>query len=435
VNNAAVGTKTVERYVQDSAQERDAAVLQINGTGPLWLIGQVLPGMIERGYSKIINIASVGGGVAVFPGFGIADGMSKAAIAYLTRHLAADLAHHPVAVYAVCPGAVDTDMLRASTLSAQTPSQPEALITGLPQHRLICPEEIAEIVWWLSTDQACVLSGAVIDASMGLGVHPGLLTELTARRGGAAPGDKDERVPPGGPAGRSFPGHRRRPLPGRGRPLSSRAEPGRIHQPRHGGKPTGLGSAGVAAARAAPGHGGRHPLRAAAWHGSATRSDRRVPVAMLACGRGPGRNTWLCSAARQRRSTSSSARCATPARRSSFPRLITRPLRPICADGFIAENRRRLRMSHVSASRRLAEQGIPHIAVGAGFSLWIDLGGWLPTRTFPAEEALWRRILRDARVNILPGKAFGCAEPGWFRLCHATDSTLASIFHAAEVPV
>jgi aspartate/methionine/tyrosine aminotransferase len=92
-------------------------------------------------------------------------------------------------------------------------------------------------------------------------------------------------------------------------------------------------------------------------------------------------------------------------------------------------------MSHVSASRRLAEQGIPHIAVGAGFSLWIDLGGWLPTRTFPAEEALWRRILRDARVNILPGKAFGCAEPGWFRLCHATDSTLASIFHAAEVPV
>lgn len=97
---------------------------------------------------------------------------------------------------------------------------------------------------------------------------------------------------------------------------------------------------------------------------------------------------------------------------------------PVWADGFIAENRRRLRMSHVSASRRLAEQGIPHIAVGAGFSLWIDLGGWLPTRTFPAEEALWRRILRDARVNILPGKAFGCAEPGWFRLCHATDSTL-----------
>jgi len=188
VNNAAVGTKTVEHYVQGSAQERDAATLQINSAGPLWLIGQVLPGMIERGYGKIINIASVGGGVAVFPGFGIADGMSKAAIAYLTRHLAADLAQHPVAVYAVCPGAVDTDMLRASTLSAQDPGQRKALITRLPQQRLICPEEIAEIVWWLSTDRACVLSGAVIDASMGLGVHPGLLTEPTARRGGAASG-------------------------------------------------------------------------------------------------------------------------------------------------------------------------------------------------------------------------------------------------------
>jgi len=94
------------------------------------------------------------------------------------------------------------------------------------------------------------------------------------------------------------------------------------------------------------------------------------------------------------------------------------------ADSFIAENRRRLRMSHTSASRRLAEQGIPHIAVGAGFSLWIDLTGWLPTRTFSAEEALRRSILQDARVNILPGMAFGCAEPGWFRLCHTTDSAL-----------
>lgn len=180
VNNAAVGTKTVEDCVQGSAQQRDAAILQINSAGPLWLIGQVLPGMIARGYGKIINIASVGGGVAVFPGFGIADGMSKAAIAYLTRHLAADLAHYPVSVFAVCPGAVDTDMLRASTLTPMAPRQRDSLTAGLPQGRLTRPEEIAEVVWWLSTDHACALSGAVIDASMGLGVHPGLITKFTA---------------------------------------------------------------------------------------------------------------------------------------------------------------------------------------------------------------------------------------------------------------
>lgn len=101
---------------------------------------------------------------------------------------------------------------------------------------------------------------------------------------------------------------------------------------------------------------------------------------------------------------------------------------PAWTDGFIAENRLRLGAAYASVSRQLAEQGIPYISVGAGFSLWVDLRAWLPASTsatgFAAEEALWRRILRDARVNILPGGAFGCDEPGWFRLCHASDPAL-----------
>jgi bifunctional pyridoxal-dependent enzyme with beta-cystathionase and maltose regulon repressor activities len=44
-----------------------------------------------------------------------------------------------------------------------------------------------------------------------------------------------------------------------------------------------------------------------------------------------------------------------------------------------------------------------------------------------AEHALWQRILRSARVKILPGTAFAYPEPGWLRLCHATDaSTVAT---------
>jgi aspartate/methionine/tyrosine aminotransferase len=42
--------------------------------------------------------------------------------------------------------------------------------------------------------------------------------------------------------------------------------------------------------------------------------------------------------------------------------------------------------------------------------------------TAAAEHALWQRILRSARVKVLPGKAFACPLPGWFRLCHATDA-------------
>jgi NAD(P)-dependent dehydrogenase (short-subunit alcohol dehydrogenase family) len=176
VNNAAVGSKTVEHQVSGADHERAAAFLRINSVGPLWLIERLLPGMIERGYGKVVNIASVGGGITVFPGFHVADGMSKAAVAYLTRHLAAELAHQPVDVFAVSPGAVQTPMLEASTLSSLSPDEREVLESRLPRGRLLQPEEIAEVVWWLTDEPAAVLHGAVIDASMGLGVHPGLIS-------------------------------------------------------------------------------------------------------------------------------------------------------------------------------------------------------------------------------------------------------------------
>jgi NAD(P)-dependent dehydrogenase (short-subunit alcohol dehydrogenase family) len=102
--------------------------------------------------------------------------MSKAALAYLTRHLAAELVHQPIGVFAICPGVVETTMLQESTLDQLPAPRRRELVARLPQGRLIQPREIAELVWWLATDAAQVLHGSVIDASMGLGVHPGLLT-------------------------------------------------------------------------------------------------------------------------------------------------------------------------------------------------------------------------------------------------------------------
>ncbi|MGB6162235.1 MAG: aminotransferase class I/II-fold pyridoxal phosphate-dependent enzyme [Pseudonocardiaceae bacterium] len=89
-------------------------------------------------------------------------------------------------------------------------------------------------------------------------------------------------------------------------------------------------------------------------------------------------------------------------------------------DGFIAEHRRRLGCSYDQVARLLTEWGIPYVAAGAGFSVWMDLGGWLEMPTFAAEQALWHSIWEATRVNILPGGVFACADPGWFRLCHPT---------------
>lgn len=180
VNNAAVGSKTVEDYEPGEAHERAAAMLRINSVGPLWLTQQVIPGMLERRYGKIVNVASVGGGVATFPEFDPADGMSKAALVQMSKQFAVELAHTPVDVFAICPGAVETNMLTASVLGSLTPAVRQAFEARLPKQRLIQPAEIAGVIQWLCTAEASTLHGAVLDASLGLGLAPGFFQPAAA---------------------------------------------------------------------------------------------------------------------------------------------------------------------------------------------------------------------------------------------------------------
>ena len=179
INNAAVGSATVAKYAA-AASAQDSAMLTINADGTLKVCQTFLALMSSRLKSdplKIINFSSVGGGVQVFPGFRLSDGMSKAAVAFLTRQLAAELTDTRVDVFAICPGATNTAMFQASTLNAMTPEQREAFTAGLPKGRLIAPEEIASLVVFLASEYSTPMHGAVIDASMGLGVRPGLITE------------------------------------------------------------------------------------------------------------------------------------------------------------------------------------------------------------------------------------------------------------------
>jgi len=174
IHNAGLGSKTVE-YISDLPHERSQLLIQVNAIGTLWLNDLLMPAMIERGTGKIILISSVGGGITQFAGFNYADGMSKAAIAFLGRTLAADLVHTGVEVFTICPGATNTPMFAASTLNHLNDSEKELLVKALPKSRLIAPQEIAELGFFLSSEAGKILHGAVLDASMGLGVNPGLL--------------------------------------------------------------------------------------------------------------------------------------------------------------------------------------------------------------------------------------------------------------------
>ena len=174
IHNAGVGSATVRR-VSEKLHEQDEAMLRINAVGTLWLNDLLLPHFKDRNYGTIIFLSSVGGGITQVPGFRYSDGMSKAAIAFLGRILAADLAQTDISVFTICPGATQTPMFEASTLAGLDPKSREKLIAALPKGRMIKADEIAGLAYFLTTDAARPLHGAVLDASMGLGVNPGLL--------------------------------------------------------------------------------------------------------------------------------------------------------------------------------------------------------------------------------------------------------------------
>lgn len=175
VNNAAVGSATVAAW-SDDGEEQDSLMLAINADGTLKMCQQFLQTPDSPG-RKLINISSVGGGITAMPGFRLSDGMSKAAVAFLTRQLATETVHRDIDVFAICPGATDTPMFQASTLSKLSDTERKAFLARLPKGRLIEPEEIAALVHFLASPPSTVMHGAILDASMGLGVRPGLMSE------------------------------------------------------------------------------------------------------------------------------------------------------------------------------------------------------------------------------------------------------------------
>ena len=180
VNNAAVGSATVGRYADDPFIQ-DSEMFRINADGALkvcQIFMEKISAQKNESSVKIINLSSVGGGVQAFPKFRLSDGMSKAGVALMTRQLAAETVHRDIDVFAVCPGATRTKMFESSTLDPMSEDERTAFIASLPKKRLIEPSEIADIIIFLASACSTPMHGAVIDASMGLGVRPGIMTEM-----------------------------------------------------------------------------------------------------------------------------------------------------------------------------------------------------------------------------------------------------------------
>jgi len=170
VNSAGISTHELV-CGHDLGTWRD--VIETNLTGPFLMTRACLPGMIERRWGRIINIASTAARTAVADH--AAYCASKTGLLGLTRAVAMEGAPHGVTCVAVSPTWVETEMLRqsAATMARAHGRSLEAEIAEIarsnPQHRLVQPSEIGALVAFLCSDAAAGLT--MEDIQVNAGAH------------------------------------------------------------------------------------------------------------------------------------------------------------------------------------------------------------------------------------------------------------------------
>ncbi len=164
VNNA--GWDIFRPFLKTEPAEWEA-LIAVNLTGALHMHHAVLPGMVERGYGRIVNVASdaarVGSsGEAVYAA-------CKGGLVALSKTLAREHARHGITVNAVCPGPTDTALLAGVAQGAGNPEKLlEAFTRAIPLGRLGQPDDLAGAILFLGSDDASFITGQVLSVSGGL---------------------------------------------------------------------------------------------------------------------------------------------------------------------------------------------------------------------------------------------------------------------------
>jgi len=142
-------------------------VIAVDLTGVFICCRHVIPGMIERGYGRVVNIASIAGkeGNALMPAYSAA----KAGVIGLTKALAKEVAPKGVIINAVAPTIIDTPMNRKT--SAAAPAVAAQLLAKIPLARRGTVEELASMTAWLASRECSFTTGFTFDLSGGRGTY------------------------------------------------------------------------------------------------------------------------------------------------------------------------------------------------------------------------------------------------------------------------
>ena len=145
-------------------------IISINLVGAMNLMHCVLPGMVERGRGKVVNVASDAGRVG---SSGEAPySACKGGIIALTKTLAREMASKNIQLNVVCPGLTETNMLEQFMQAAGNPEKlREAYRRAIPMGRLGKPEDLPGAILFFASDDADFITGQVLSVSGGLTMH------------------------------------------------------------------------------------------------------------------------------------------------------------------------------------------------------------------------------------------------------------------------
>jgi 2-hydroxycyclohexanecarboxyl-CoA dehydrogenase len=161
VNNA--GIDKIEPFVQ-STEATWRKVVEVNYLGTVIVSRAVLDGMVERGFGRIINIASDAGRVGS-SGEVVYSGTKGAMIAF-GKALAREVATKGVTVNAVCPGPTDTALLKQ--VSDMSEKMFDAMRRAVPMKRIGQPDDVAPAVVFFASEGAAFITGQTLSVSGGL---------------------------------------------------------------------------------------------------------------------------------------------------------------------------------------------------------------------------------------------------------------------------
>ncbi len=153
---------TIVRADADHTSDADwMRVMNVNTSGLFFMSRAAVRVMKAQGKGAIVNFGSIWGSVG---GRGhVAYCASKGAVHQITRAMALDHARDGIRINAVCPGEVDTPMLRSARISPVTNESLQKMADEVvPMGRLAQPEEIARVVLFLASDAASYMTGALV---------------------------------------------------------------------------------------------------------------------------------------------------------------------------------------------------------------------------------------------------------------------------------